>query len=340
MAIELGATAQGAKTPEDSAARASALSRDPDPMLAAFTGQPTPPEDARSAAVVTTEGAPQAAPGTATPPPVTPGGNLAANDAPRTPEPSPQPPASTPDFDHASPEDIRAWAQKHPVASKAMGLEVREQLQRRDAQMQNERQARAAAEQQAQAAQQQAAQAQEQARLSTELYGAYYDQDDPRHLDALRHFADLGVAPVEIQQVIASPVVQQHVGQVANMVAQQAQQQAFAASIQAAANDPLLGALGEDALEDVWQASDGTITGFYRDAYRKAGYLDPKTAQEFRAAAREEANSRVYGNYPPAEGSVVQGGNASPAATRVPADKRQIDPTEWFTRGFSQPARA
>lgn len=315
-------------------ARLEAIAKSPDPMAAAFgTALDSPVEAPKDGT--------QAPP----PPPATPGGNPGEGTDPKAAEPRAQPP----DPDTASPEELRAYAKAHPNWSKAMGLEVRDYAQRRGVELQREQQARQAAEQQAAYAQQQAQQAAEQARLATEYYEAFYDEDSPQHLDALRFYAQLGVQPVEIQRVIGSPVVQQHVAQAqqqaANQAAYQAEQSSYAAAIRAASDHPLLGKLGADGLEEAWKATswpaDGrmtpaTVLEFYEHALQKAGYLDPKAAEDFRMAARQEAQTRVFGDYPPAEGSVVPNGTHSGNGLAIPFDKTKIDPHDMLLRGFSR----
>lgn len=351
-----GEATQGATPVADDAAhiaRLEALAKSSDPMALAFGATPRAEAD-----LADSDGdAPPAQP--ATPPAVTPAGHTAPATQPRQPDPTPQSrpqtPAvtqrvtraaqpqpqtdGTPDFDTASPEELRAWAQRHPNMAKAMGLEVREHIQRRDAQFQREQQARQQAEEQARVAQQQAEQAAEQARRSAELYPAYYDMEDPRHLEALRHFAELGVQPVEIRQVLESPVVQQHVRAVAGEQAQQAAQYAAdaatRAAILAAAQHPLLKQLGTDGLEAVWQECDDTVAGFYDLAFKKAGYLSPDSAKTYRQAAEEDARSRVYGEHPPSEASVVTREHMGNGIA-LPSDKSKIDPTALFQREFAQ----
>jgi hypothetical protein len=339
-------------------ARLEALAKSPDPMGAAF-GAATlaAPVQTVPAPAAATE-APKAKDAPATPPPATPGGNPAdPRPQPDGAEPPPRPRPQAPDPDTASPDELRAYARQHPNWAKAMGLEVRDHLQKRTAELQREQAARQQAEANAKAANDLAQQNAEQARMATELYDAYWDEEDPRHLDALRFYAQLGVQPMEIQKVIGSPVVQQHVGLVAQQAAQdaanqaayQAEQAALATSIQSAAAHPVLGTLGDDALEKVWQEvelpADGRLTPavvaeFYDRAYLKAGYMTPSAAEQFRkeykAAAEASARTKVYGEQQPAEGSVVAAGLFNDGRS-IPTDKKLLDPMELLTRGFANP---
>lgn len=330
-------------------ARLEALAKSPDPLGAAFGAVPAPAVAAE---------APKAADRPATPPPATPGGNPAEpQPQPEGAEPPPQSRPQPPDPDTASPEELRAYARQHPNWAKAMGLEVRDHLQKRSAELQREQAARQQAEANARVAQEQAAANAEQARMATELYDAYWDEEDPRHLDALRFYAQLGVQPMEIERVIGSPVVRQHVGLVAqqaandaaNQAAYQAEQTSLATAIQSAAQHPVLSKLGDDALEKVWQEvelpADGRLTPavvaeFFDRAYLKAGYMTPSAAEQYRkdykTAAEKAAQTRVYGEQQPAEGSVVTAGLFNDGRA-IPTDKRQLDPMELLTRGFANP---
>lgn len=323
-------------------ARLETLAKSPDPLAAAFGLLPT--------GGVPGETAPQEAPkdtaAASPPPPVSPGGNPEVQPKSKAAEPK----AQSPDPDTASPEELRAYAKQHPNWAKAIGLEVRDYAQKRGQELQREQQARAEADNRAAQAQQAAEAAAEQARLATEYYEPYYDEEHPEHLDALRFYAQLGVAPMEIQKVIESPVVQQHVGTVANQYAQQAAAQAqygtLAATIQAAESHPVLGALGEEGLRAVWedtpwegQLTPKVVADFYERAYLKLGYLAPKAAEEFKktysAAADKAASTRAWGDYPPAEGSVVPNGTYPQGGLSLPTDKTKIDPDDLFLRGFA-----
>jgi hypothetical protein len=292
-------------------ARLEAIASAPDPMLAAFGGmQRTPEEDEQPPA------------DDATPP----------DEGHPAPEPQPEPSEpsgpTVPDFDTASPDELRAWARQHPQMAKALGLEVRDHIQRQQVRLQQEQQARQQAEQQA-----------EQARAHAErvgaFYEAFYDEDNPLHLDALRFFGQQGVQPIEVQKVLNSPIVSQHVSAYAQQVAAAAMEQATADAIRAAAAFPTFKALDGEALEAAWQASDGSVPDFYEQSFRKAGWLDPAGAAEFRKAAQEEARTKVFGEYPPADGSLVGATASRSNGTPIPADPSQIDPTEWFTRAFT-----
>lgn len=303
-------------------ARLAALSQAADPMLLAFGGESDPPPPA-----------PPDGETAATPPAPPPAGHPAA----AQPEPARQTP---PDADTAAPEELLAYARQHPTWAKAIGLEVRQHIQRRNVEFQREQEARQQAEYETQVARQQTQAAQEQAQQAATYYDALYDDDDPRHLDALAYFAQLGVQPMEIRNIVGSPVVQQHVRTVASEAAQQAAQQATReandAAITAALKDPTLGHLGAQALNAVWlDTEDMTIPGFYTRAHRAAGWLDPKQVAELRQAAEAAARTQYARGYPPAEGSVVPNGDASGGASPyVPPNKQDIDPVEFYARAF------